>query len=340
MTDAPTHSPLVFSGMQPTGKLHLGNYLGAIVNWLKMQDQHPCMFCIVDLHAITMPHEPAELREATRTVAAAYFAAGVDPKRSIVFNQAQVPQHTELTWLFNCVARLGWLDRMTQFKDKAGKNSERQSVGLYDYPVLMAADILLYKATHVPVGDDQKQHVELTRDIAGKFNNDFKAPGFFPIPEPIIQGPATRVMSLRDGAAKMSKSDVSDASRINLTDDADAIANKIKRAKSDSDALPSDVAGLKGRPEAENLLSIYAAMSGESLEAAVTRFAGQQFSALKGQLADVLTARLAPFNAEMRRWLADPAMIDAELAKGAEAARARAEPIMKDVRRIFGFAGA
>lgn len=340
MTDTPKHPPLVFSGMQPTGKLHLGNYLGAIVNWLKMQEDYPCMFCIVDLHAITMPHDPAELREATRTVAAAYFAAGVDPKRAIVFNQAQVPQHTELTWLFNCVARLGWLDRMTQFKDKAGKNSERHSVGLYDYPVLMAADILLYKGTHVPVGDDQKQHVELTRDIAGKFNNDFKAPGFFPIPEPIIQGPATRVMSLRDGASKMSKSDVSDQSRINLTDDADTIANKIKRAKSDSDNLPGDVAGLKGRPEAENLLNIYAATAGQSLDSVVAHFAGKQFSALKGELAELLTAKLGPFNAEMRRWLADPAMIDAELAKGAEAARAKAEPVMKDVRRIFGFAGA
>lgn len=340
MNDAPKHPPLVFSGMQPTGKLHLGNYLGAIVNWLKMQEQHPCMYCIVDLHAITMPHDPSELREATRTVAAAYFAAGVDPKRSIVFNQSQVREHTELAWLFNCVARLGWLDRMTQFKDKAGKNSERQSVGLYGYPVLMAADILLYKGTHVPVGDDQKQHVELTRDIAGKFNNDFKVPGFFPIPEPIIQGPATRVMSLRDGAAKMSKSDVSDQSRINLTDDADTIANKIKRAKSDADNLPSEAAGLKGRPEAENLLSIYAATTGTTLDAAVRQFAGQQFSALKGALADVLTAKLGPFNAEMRRWLADPAMIDAELAKGANAARAKAEPVMKDVRRIFGFAGA
>lgn len=340
MNDAPKHPPLVFSGMQPTGKLHLGNYLGAIVNWLKMQEQHPCMYCIVDLHAITMPHDPSELREATRTVAAAYFAAGVDPKRSIVFNQSQVREHTELAWLFNCVARLGWLDRMTQFKDKAGKNSERQSVGLYGYPVLMAADILLYKGTHVPVGDDQKQHVELTRDIAGKFNNDFKVPGFFPIPEPIIQGPATRVMSLRDGAAKMSKSDVSDQSRINLTDDADTIANKIKRAKSDADNLPSEAAGLKGRPEAENLLSIYAATTGTTLDAAVRQFAGQQFSALKGALADVLTAKLGPFNAEMRRWLADPAMIDSELAKGANAARAKAEPVMKDVRRIFGFAGA
>lgn len=340
MTDAPKHPPLVFSGMQPTGKLHLGNYLGAIVNWLTLQDQHPCMFCIVDLHAITQPHDPAELRDATRTVAAAYFSAGVDPQRSIVFNQSQVREHTELAWLFNCVARLGWLDRMTQFKDKAGKNSERQSVGLYDYPVLMAADILLYKGTHVPVGDDQKQHVELTRDIAGKFNNDFNAPGFFPIPEPIIQGPATRIMSLRDGSSKMSKSDVSDLSRINLTDDADAIANKIKRAKTDPDALPGDVAGLKGRLEAENLFSIFAAMSGTTLEGVVTQFAGKQFSDLKGQLADLLIARLAPFNAEMRRWLADPAMIDAELAKGAEAARAKAEPLMKDVRRIFGFAGA
>jgi tryptophanyl-tRNA synthetase len=340
MTDAPKHPPLVFSGMQPTGKLHLGNYLGAIVNWLKLQEQHPCMYCIVDLHAITQPHDPAELREATRTVAAAYFSAGIDPSKSIVFNQAQVPHHAELAWIFNCVARLGWLDRMTQFKDKAGKNAENHSVGLYAYPVLMAADILLYKGTHVPVGDDQKQHVELARDIAGKFNNDFKAPGFFPLPEPIIQKQTARIMSLRDGKAKMSKSDPSDQSRINLTDDSDTIASKIRKAKSDSDSLPGEVSALDSRPEAENLLSIYAALSDRTLEAVVSQFAGQQFSTLKGQLADLTVSVLGPINAEMRRYLADPAEIDRQLAKGAEAARAKAQPIIRDVRKVFGFAGA
>ena len=340
MTDAPKHPPLVFSGMQPTGKLHLGNYLGAIRNWIKMQEEYHCLYCVVDLHAITMPFDPAELRESTRSVAAAYFASGVDPRRSIVFNQSQVPEHTELAWLFNCVARLGWLDRMTQFKDKAGKNSERHSVGLYDYPVLMAADILLYRGTHVPVGDDQKQHVELARDIAGKFNNDFKAPGFFPLPEPIIQKQTARIMSLRDGKAKMSKSDPSDQSRINLTDDSDTIASKIRKAKSDSDSLPGEVSALDSRPEAENLLSIYAALSDRTLEAVVAQFAGQQFSTLKGQLADLTVSVLGPINAEMRRYLADPAEIDRQLAKGAEAARARAQPVIRDVRKVFGFAGA
>jgi tryptophanyl-tRNA synthetase len=333
---APLHPPLVFSGMQPTGKLHLGNYLGAIRNWLKLQDQHHCLYCVVDLHAMTMPFEPAELALSTRTVAAAYFAAGVDPSRAIVFNQSQVREHVELAWIFNCVARLGWLDRMTQFKDKAGKNSERHSVGLYAYPVLMAADILAYKGTLVPVGDDQKQHVELARDIAARFNNEFGATDFFPLPEPMIQGPAKRIMSLRDGTTKMSKSDPSDLSRINLTDDADQIANKIKRAKTDPHPLPDDVGGLSGRFEAENLLSIFAALSDRSLDSVTAEFAGKQFSELKGALTDLTVAVLGPINAEMRRYMADPAEIDRHLAKGANAARAKAAPILRDVRRIVG----
>ena len=334
---APSHAPLVFSGMQPTGNLHLGNYLGAIRNWLKLQQHYDCLYCVVDMHAITLPQDPAELRAATRSVAAAYFASGVDPKRSIVFNQSQVPQHAELAWVLNCVGRLGWLDRMTQFKDKAGKNSERHSVGLYVYPVLMAADILLYKGTLVPVGDDQKQHVELARDIAGKFNRDYNAPDFFPLPEPMIQGPATRIMSLRDGTKKMSKSDESDLSRINLTDDADMIAAKIKKAKTDPDGLPSDIEGLKGRPEAENLLSIFAALSDETLGNVVQRFGGQQFSALKNALADLTVSVLVPINADMRRYLADPAELDRQLKAGCGRARDLAEPVMRDVRHIVGF---
>ncbi len=259
-----THSPLVLSGMQPTNTLHLGNYLGALKNWVRMQAEMPCLFCVVDMHAITAEAgygKPDELARATREVAAAYIAGGVDPEHTPIFNQGQVPEHAELAWIFNCVARLGWLDRMTQFKEKSGKHKERASVGLYTYPVLMAADILVYKATHVPVGEDQKQHLELSRDIAQKFNNDFGAPDFFPLPEPVITGSATRVMSLRDGTKKMSKSDESDLSRINLTDDADAIASKIRRAKTDPHPLPDSRDGLKGRPEAENLLNIYAALA-------------------------------------------------------------------------------
>src|ERR1700760_2474592 len=266
MTDTPKHKPLVLSGMQPTNTLHLGNYLGALKNWVKLQDRMPCLFCVVDMHAITQDvgygHAEA-LTSQTREVAAAYIAGGVDPARSPIFNQSQVPEHGELAWIFNCVARLGWLDRMTQFKEKSGKHKERASVGLYTYPVLMAADILVYKATHVPVGEDQKQHLELARDIAQKFNNDYQAPDYFPLPEPVITGPGTRVMSLRDGLKKMSKSDESDNSRINLTDDADTIASKIRKAKTDPHPLPTNENEFKGRPEAENLLNIYAALSDE-----------------------------------------------------------------------------
>jgi tryptophanyl-tRNA synthetase len=334
------HKQLVLSGMQPTHTLHLGNYLGALKNWVKMQEQMPCLFCVVDMHAITADAgyaKPEELQQSIRSVAAAYIAGGVDPARSPIFNQSRVPEHAELAWIFNCVARLGWLDRMTQFKEKSGKHKERASVGLYTYPVLMAADILVYKATHVPVGEDQKQHLELARDIAGKFNNDYNAPDFFPQPEPVIIGTATRVMSLRDGAKKMSKSDESDASRINLTDDADTIANKIKRAKTDPLPLPESKDDLKERPEAENLLNIYAALSEQTLDATITQFAGQQFSGFKTALADLTVTKLEPINAKMRQLLADPAEIDRVLADGAAKARAIATPIMEDIKKKVGF---
>ena len=335
-----THTPLVLSGMQPTNTLHLGNYLGALKNWVRMQNEMPCLFCVVDMHAITTDAaygKPEELTRATREVAAAYIAAGVDPSRTPVFNQGQVPEHAELSWIFNCVARLGWMDRMTQFKEKSGKHKERSSVGLYTYPVLMAADILVYKATHVPVGEDQKQHLELSRDIAQKFNNDFGVPDFFPQPEPVITGAATRVMSLRDGTKKMSKSEESDLSRINLTDDAESIANKIRRAKTDPLPLPDSKDGLKDRPEAENLLNIYAALADQDRDQVITEFAGQQFSGFKQKLADLTVAKIGPVTAEMRRLLSDPAEIDRTLKSGATRARAIAVPVMEEVRRRVGF---
>ena len=335
-----THKPLVLSGMQPTNTLHLGNYLGALKNWVRMQEEMPCLFCVVDMHALTQDSGyalPEALTRATREVAAAYIAAGVDPAHTPIFNQSRVPEHGELAWIFNCVARLGWLDRMTQFKEKSGKHKERASVGLYTYPVLMAADILVYKATHVPVGEDQKQHLELARDIAAKFNNDFGAPDFFPQPEPVITGTGTRVMSLRDGFKKMSKSDESDNSRINLTDDADAIADKIKRAKTDPNPLPGTKEELAGRPEAENLLNIYAALSDHDRDAVIIQFAGQNFSTFKTALADLTVAKLGPITAEMRRLLADPAEIDRILRDGAHKARAIAAPIMDEVKKTVGF---
>ncbi|WP_336490751.1 tryptophan--tRNA ligase [Methylobacterium nigriterrae] len=336
---------LVFSGVQPTGNLHLGNYLGAIKRFVEMQARAECLYCVVDLHAITLWQNPAELRSQIREVTAAFIAAGIDPKRSIVFNQSQVHQHAELAWILNCVARLGWLNRMTQFKDKAGKDRENASVGLYDYPVLMAADILAYRATHVPVGEDQKQHLELTRDIAQKFNNDFSdsiaahghGEGFFPITEPLIGGPAARVMSLRDGTKKMSKSDPSDNSRINLTDDADAIAQKVRKAKTDPDALPSEVAGLAGRPEADNLVGIFAALKGASREAVLAEYGGAQFSAFKGALVELAVESLSPLSAEMKRLVADPGHIDAILADGAERATTIAAPTLDAVKDIVGF---
>ncbi|MBI1328407.1 MAG: tryptophan--tRNA ligase [Alphaproteobacteria bacterium] len=333
---------LVFSGMQPTNTLHLGNYLGALKNWVKMQAQMDCIYCVVDMHAITDDagyRRPEDLTRATREVTAAYIAAGVDPQRTILFNQSQVPEHAELAWIFNCVARLGWLDRMTQFKEKSGKHKERSSVGLYTYPVLMAADILAYKATHVPVGEDQKQHLELARDIAQKFNNDYESPEFFPLPEPVITGPATRVMSLRDGTKKMSKSDESDFSRINMTDDADTIAQKIRKARTDSEPLPSEKKGLEGRQEAENLINIYAALADEGVDAVIAQFAGQQFSNFKNALADLAVTKLRPINDKMRRLLADQAEIDRILKSGSERARAIAAPIVAEVRRKVGFVG-
>ncbi|HVZ15144.1 MAG TPA: tryptophan--tRNA ligase [Bauldia sp.] len=346
MTD---FAPRVFSGVQPTGNLHLGNYLGAIKRFVELQRAYQCIYCVVDLHAITVPMSvwggPAELTNATRQVAAAFIAAGIDPKKHIVFNQSQVAAHAELTWVFNCVARLGWLNRMTQFKEKAGKDRENASIGLYDYPVLMAADILAYKATHVPVGDDQKQHLELCRDIAIKFNNDFAesiaAHGFgdqfFPVTEPVIAGEATRVMSLRDGSKKMSKSDASDYSRINLTDDADTIALKLKKAKTDPEPLPSEVAGLKARPEADNLVGIYAALSDMSREDVLSEYGGAQFSAFKPALADLAVEKLAPIAAEMRRLLADPAHLDGILADGAGRAAAIAGPVIDGMKDVVGF---
>jgi tryptophanyl-tRNA synthetase len=336
---------LVFSGVQPTGNLHLGNYLGAITRFVALQERYDCIYCVVDLHAITVWQDPAELPRNIREVTAAFIACGIDPKRNIVFNQSQVAEHAELAWIFNCVARLGWLNRMTQFKEKAGKDRENASVGLYAYPNLMAADILAYRATHVPVGEDQKQHLELTRDIAQKFNNDFAASirdhghgdAFFPLTEPLISGPATRVMSLRDGTKKMSKSDASDQSRINLTDDADTIAQKIRRAKTDPHPLPSEPAGFKDRPEAENLLGIYAALADVSEEQALKEFAGAQFSTFKTALTDLAVAKLAPVAAEMTRLSADPGHIDAVLADGAARAQAMAAETMKAVKDIVGF---
>jgi tryptophanyl-tRNA synthetase len=342
MSDAVKHEKLVFSGMQPTNTLHLGNYLGALKNWVKIQDDMPCIYCVVDMHAITADvgyGKPEELQRSIREVTAAYIAAGVDPKRSILFNQSRVPAHAELAWICNCVARMGWADRMTQFKEKAGKHKERVSVGLYTYPMLMAADILAYKATHVPVGEDQTQHLELSRDIAQKFNNDFGAPDFFPLPEAVIVKAGTRVMSLRDGAKKMSKSDESDMSRINLTDDADAIVQKIRKAKTDPAPLPDSEKGLEGRPEAENLFNIFAALADKPRAAVISEYAGKQFSEFKGALADLAVEKLTPIADKMRELLADPAEIDRILAAGAERANAIAEPIVKDAKRLVGFLG-
>lgn len=340
---------LVFSGVQPTGNLHLGNYLGAIKRFVELQNNHDCIYCVVDMHAITVPLAvwggPEGLTRATREVTAAFIASGIDPKKHIVFNQSQVHEHAELAWVFNCVARIGWLNRMTQFKEKAGKDRENASVGLYAYPNLMAADILVYRATHVPVGEDQKQHLELARDIAQKFNNDFSgsiaAHGFgdmfFPLPEPIIQGPATRIMSLRDGSKKMSKSEPSDYSRINLTDDADAIAQKIRKAKTDPEPLPSEEKGLEPRPEADNLVGIYAALSDTTKADVLREFGGAQFSNFKSALVDLAVTALGPIGSEMKRLVQDHAYIDAVLADGSERASAIAGKTMKAVKDIVGF---
>ena len=323
----------ILSGMQPTNRLHLGNYLGALRNWVELQDGHECFYCIVDMHAITMPYERDQLATATREIAAAYIAAGVDPSKSAIFPQSAVGElHAELMWLLATMTQIGKLDRMTQFKDKAGKNAEKAGLGLYAYPVLMAADILVYKATHVPVGEDQKQHLELTRDIASTFNHRYGVE-YFPLPEPQILGEATRVMSLRDGSQKMSKSAESDMSRINMTDDADMIADKIKRAKTDPLPLPDTVEGL----EANNLITIYAALDGRSKKDVVAEFAGKQFSEFKPKLAELTVAKIAPMNARMRELMADTAEIDRILAQGAEKARKVAAPVVAEVRDIMGF---
>jgi tryptophanyl-tRNA synthetase len=326
----------IFSGIQPTGNLHLGNYLGAVRNWVNLQHDYECIYCVVDLHAITVWQDPEELRKSTREVTAALIAAGIDPKKNIVFNQSQNPDHAQLAWIFNCVARLGWLNRMTQFKEKAGKHRENASVGLYAYPNLMAADILAYKGTHVPVGEDQKQHLELARDIAQKFNSDYGVE-FFPITEPLILGTATRVMSLRDGSAKMSKSDPSEYSRINFTDGPDEIAKKIRKAKTDPEPLPSEAAGLEERPEAANLVGIYAALTDKSVEEALIDVGGRQFSEFKQILSEVCVESLGPIGNEMKRLMAEPQHIDAILRDGADRARAMSRPILEEVMDIVGF---
>jgi tryptophanyl-tRNA synthetase len=330
------HAGRILSGIQPTGNLHLGNYLGAIRNWVALQKDYDCLFCIVDLHAITVWQDPQELIKNTREVAAGMIAAGVDPMANALFVQSHVPAHAELAWVFNCVARLGWLNRMTQFKDKAGKNRENASVGLYVYPNLMAADILVYKATHVPVGEDQKQHLELARDIAQKFNADF-GKAVFPLPEPVIRGPGTRVMSLRDGQKKMSKSDESDYSRINMTDDRDALALKFQKARTDPLPLPATAAEFESRPEAANLINIYAALTDKTPDQVLAEVGGSQFSTFKTKLTETAVAVLGPINAEMKRLTNDPAELDRILARGAEKARAIAEPVLREVHDTVGF---
>ncbi len=326
----------ILSGVQPSGDLHLGNYLGAIKNFVTLQKEYECFFCVVDLHAITVWQDPKVLANKTREVTAAFIASGIDPNQNNIFVQSQVPQHAQLGWLFNCVARMGWLNRMTQFKDKAGKNSENVSVGLFSYPTLMAADILIYLATHVPVGDDQKQHLELTRDIAQKFNNDFKT-DFFPIPEPLILGEATRVMSLRDGSKKMSKSDPSDYSRIMLTDTAENITQKIKKAKTDPEPLPQDKTGLEKRPEAENLISIFASLQDTSIESVIKDYAGKEFSTFKKDLADLSVSKLEPITSEMNKLMSDVSYIDSILNQGKENAMVVAEPVLQKTKEIIGF---
>ncbi|WP_019954598.1 tryptophan--tRNA ligase [Yoonia vestfoldensis] len=331
----PTFTPRVFSGIKPSGGLQLGNYLGAIKRFVGMQGTMETIYCVVDLHAITVWQDPKDLAHGTREVAAGYLAAGLDPAKSILFNQSRVSGHAELGWIFNCVARVGWMNRMTQFKDKAGSNAEKVSLGLYAYPSLMAADILLYHATHVPVGEDQKQHVELTRDIAAKFNHDYGV-DFFPLTEPVIDGPATRVMNLRDGTKKMSKSGESDMERINMLDDADTIAKKFKKAKTDPAPLPETVEGLKTRPEARNLVEIYAALDDTTPEAVIAQYPGAGWGTFKPALADLAVAKLAPISQDMARFMDDPAEIDRILAQGADKARAIAEPVLQRTYDIVG----
>ena len=332
-------TPRVFSGIQPSGGLTLGNYLGAIKRFVDMQGaDFETVYCMVDLHAITVWQDPGDLIHNTRELCAGFIAAGIDPDQSILINQSQVPEHVQLGWIFNCVARLGWMQRMTQFKDKAGKNAQNASLGLFGYPALMAADILIYHATHVPVGEDQKQHLELTRDIAAKFNHDYGV-DFFPMTEPVIEGAATRVMSLRDGSKKMSKSDPSDMSRINMTDDADTIAKKIRKAKTDPDALPSEVAGLAERPEARNLVNIYAALADQGVEQVLGEVGGMQFGTFKPLLAELAVAKLGPISGEMARLMAEPDEIDRILTRGALRAREITAPILRRTYDIVGMVG-
>ncbi|WP_276719056.1 tryptophan--tRNA ligase [Pseudooceanicola nitratireducens] len=344
MTDAAstgtTFQPRVFSGIQPSGGLTLGNYLGAMRRFVDWQDKglndgFETIFCMVDLHAITVWQDPEALRRQTRELAAGYIASGLDPAKAILFNQSQVHEHTQLAWIFNCIARMGWMQRMTQWKDKAGKNQQNASLGLFAYPSLMAADILVYHATHVPVGEDQKQHIELTRDIAIKFNNDYGV-DFFPVTEPVIEGAATRVMSLRDGSKKMSKSDPSDMARINMTDDADAIAQKIRKARTDPEALPSEADGLEGRAEARNLVNIYAALADQTVDQVLADVGGKQFSEFKPMLAELAVAKLSPISTEMARLMETPDEIDAILRNGADRARAIAAPVLKKTYDIVG----
>jgi tryptophanyl-tRNA synthetase len=337
------HGPKrVFSGIQPTGNVHLGNYLGAIKRFVAMQHEYECLYCVVDMHAITVWQDPKDLSRHIRELTAMYMAAGLDPEKNILFNQSKVAAHAELAWIFNCVARLGWLNRMTQFKDKAGKNRENSSLGLYAYPSLMAADILLYRATHVPVGEDQKQHVELARDIAQKFNHDYGktqqgSESFFPLPEPLVDSNAARIRSLRDGSKKMSKSEVSDMTRINLKDDDDTIAKKIKKARTDAEPLPGALEGLEGRPEADNLVEIFAALASRTKEDVLVEFEGQGFGAFKPALADLAVSELGPIRNRFDELMSDITQIDKVLDAGAERARAICDPIMKDVRKLVGF---
>ena len=332
-------SKKIFSGVQPTGNLHLGNYLGAIKNFVELNnvDNNKCVFCVVDLHAITIKQEPKKLKRNIRETAATFIASGIDPKKSIIFNQSMVPAHSEGAWILSCVSRIGWLNRMTQFKEKAGKDKEKASIGLYSYPVLMAADILLYDATHVPVGDDQKQHLELCRDIAQKFNNDFDAPEFLKVPEPLIQKEFSRIMSLKDGLKKMSKSDPSDLSRINLTDSKDEISNKIKKAKTDPMPMPSTSNDLSQRPEAENLLGIYSSLTGQNLEKSVKEFSGKNFSNFKEKLSEILIEKIEPISKEIKKLLNDEKYLDAILLEGYKKADKIASKKIREIKEFVGF---
>ena len=329
----------IFSGVQPTGNLHLGNYLGAIKNFVNLQkdDKNNCIYCVVDLHAITVKQDPKILKKNIRETTATFLASGLDPKKSIIFNQSMVPSHSEGAWLLGCTARMGWLNRMTQFKEKAGKDKEKASIGLYIYPILMASDILLYDATHVPVGEDQKQHLELTRDIAQKFNTDFNSPNFLTTPEPLIQENFSRIMSLKDGTKKMSKSDIAEGSRINLTDTEDQIINKIKKAKTDNDTLPGNEEGLKDRPEAENLMGIYSSLSNQNITDTLNEFEGKNFSELKNKLSEIVVTKLSPISKEMQKLLSDKNYIDQILVDGASKAQDISSKKVKKIKEIVGF---